>query len=86
MAYTNNHYLPGAGYYHAPYHAWYPLPYNAYDPARGYYHGGVWTREPDENTLRVSQPDSTSVKKAQAAHDTTVRRSGFGSSSRGGYS
>ena len=30
--YTNNCYVPGVGYYHAPFRAWYSLPYNHFDP------------------------------------------------------
>jgi len=26
--YTNNQFVRGHGYYHAPYHAFYPFPYN----------------------------------------------------------
>ena len=26
--YANNYFVPGAGYYHAPFCAWFPLPYN----------------------------------------------------------
>src|SRR5215213_8761039 len=44
QTYTNNHYVSGRGYYHAPYFAWYPFPYNYYDPGRrSYYHGGNYT-------------------------------------------
>ena len=35
--YTNNYYVPGVGYYHAPFRAWYVLPYNHYDPQSSRY-------------------------------------------------
>ena len=37
--YQNNHYVHGAGYYHAPFAAWFSRPYNDYDPARGVLRG-----------------------------------------------
>ena len=76
QTYTNNHHT-SRGYYHAPYHAWYPFPYNYYDPARrGYYHGGNYTAEPHVSSITASRP---------TVHKTTtsssyVRRSGFSSS------
>ena len=81
--YTNNHYVPGAGYYHAPYHAWFPLPYNSYVPGRGYYYGGNYNPQPDQRTEIISRPSPTAVSQAQAEHRATVRRGGFGSSARG---
>jgi hypothetical protein len=49
-AYPMNHFLPGAGYYHAPYHAWFPMPFNQHDPNRGWFRGGKWrgTAQEDE--------------------------------------
>ncbi len=38
----NNAYVPGLGYYHTPFHSWYPFPFNFHRPDRGYYYGGVW--------------------------------------------
>ena len=80
--YTNNHYVPGVGYYHAPYHAWFPFPYNAYAPGRGYYYGGNWNAYPSEQTVAASRPTPSAVSTAQTAHNETVRRGGFGSSPR----
>ena len=80
--YTNNHYVPGAGYYHAPYYAWFPFPYNSYVPGRGYYYGGNYNHYPDERTEIASRPSSGAVTRAQAAHTAAVRRGGFGTSSR----
>ena len=84
--YTNNHYVHGAGYYHAPYRAWYPFPYNYYDPVRGYYHGGQWAPRPNNNTVTASQPTVEAAKSAQTKQQPTrsvssTRRGGFGSSS-----
>lgn len=84
--YTNNHYVRGAGYYHAPYHAWFPFPYNSYAPDRGYYHGGSWTPEPNKSSTMASQPSAETVRTAQAAHRSAVSRGGFGRSSRSGIS
>ena len=47
QVYANNSFVPGAGYYHAPYQAWFPLPYNQHD-ARGWYRGGQWRQQPDD--------------------------------------
>ena len=38
--YTNNHYVRGAGYYHAPYGSWHPHPYNTYQLLHKYLHKG----------------------------------------------
>jgi len=35
-AITNNTYVAGRGYWHAPYCSWYPYPYNFYRPSLGY--------------------------------------------------
>lgn len=48
--YPNNSFLPGAGYYHEPYHAWFPMPYNEHDVARGWYRGGRWRASPDRDS------------------------------------
>ncbi len=80
--YTNNHYVPGAGYYHAPYHAWFPFPYNAYMPGRGYYHGGNYNTFPDERNVTASQPTVGAVSRAESQHTAAVRRGGFGTSAR----
>jgi hypothetical protein len=87
--YTNNHYVHGAGYYHAPYRAWYPYPYNSFRPGQGYYHGGQWSADPGIASIDASRPASAAVKSAQSQHDTAraaTRRSGFGGSSRSVYS
>jgi hypothetical protein len=83
--YTNNHHVHGAGYYHAPYRAWFPYPYNSYVPGRGYFHGGQWTSDPGIASIEASRPAPEAVKAAQTQHDagrSGVRRGGFGGSSR----
>ena len=80
--FTNNHYVPGVGYYHAPFHAWYALPYNHYDSLNSkYFYGGQWAASPYESIVNISSPTPEAVRQA-AASRTDVRRSGFGSSSR----
>lgn len=44
--YPNNYFLPGAGYYHAPYRSWFPLPFNQAESGRGWYRGGAWRPTP----------------------------------------
>jgi hypothetical protein len=44
--YTNNTYQPSQGYYHAPYHGWYPMPYGHFVSGRGYYYGGAFQSNP----------------------------------------
>ena len=79
--YTNNYYVPGAGYYHAPYRAWYSLPYNYFDPqAQRYYYGGQWGPSPEQSITNVSSPTVLAVQQAQGTR-TDVQRGGFGSSS-----
>ena len=39
--YTNNTYRASHGYYHAPYHAWFPMPFGHFMPGRGYYSGAI---------------------------------------------
>lgn len=81
--YTNNYYVPGAGYYHAPYRAWYPWPYNYFDPnSHRYYYGGQWWPAPNETITNVSAPTAAAVQQATAQR-TDVRRGGFGGTSHG---
>ena len=81
--YTNNYYVSGAGYYHAPYRAWYPHPYNYFDPqTQRYVSGGQWAMAPDQNITNISSPTAAAVQLAESTR-TDVRRGGFGSSSRG---
>lgn len=79
---TNNLYIPGAGYYHAPFRAWYPRPYNYFDPnTRLYYYGGQWAPTPHQSITNISPPTAQQLARATAAL-TPIRRGGFGSSSR----
>ena len=84
--YTNNHYVPGVGYYHAPFHGWFPFPYNSYASGRGYYYGGNWNAAPDQQQVAASRPTADSVSHAQSTHTAAVRRVGFGGSTRGSSS
>jgi hypothetical protein len=83
--FTNNHYMPGVGYYHAPYHAWYSLPYNHYDSRSArYFHGGQWAPAPHESIINISSPTPDAVRQV-AGQRTDIRRGGFGSSSRSSW-
>ncbi len=76
--YTNNFYVPGAGYYHAPFRNWYPLPYNHFDAQKKqYFYGGQWGAQPFASITNLSQPTLEAVQLAQAAR-TDVERGGFG--------
>ncbi len=66
QVYTNNAFIPGVGYYHAPYHAWFPHPFNYYDPVRGYYAGGLWQAAPFLVSLLNSRPSNDAVATALA--------------------
>lgn len=77
--YTNNQHVPGVGYYHAPFRAWYAQPYNFFDPqTRRYFHGGQWSAAPYESITNLSEPTADAARQAQAQR-TDVRRGGFGS-------
>jgi hypothetical protein len=80
--YTNNYYVPGVGYYHAPFRAWYPFPYNHFDPQnQRYFYGGQWAATPHQTITNISAPTAEVARQAQAQR-TDVPRGGFGSSSR----
>ena len=83
VAYTNNYYIPGAGYYHAPFRAWYSRPYNYFDPqTKRYYYGGEWGLEPHQSITNISSPTAIAVQQV-AATRTDVRRGGFGGTGHG---
>lgn len=83
--YTNNFYVPGAGYYHAPFRAWFALPYNHFDSQRNlFFYGGQWGATPFASITNISSPTPEAVQIAQASR-TDVSRGGFGGYS-GGYS
>ena len=79
--YTNDFYIPGAGYYHAPFRSWYGLPYNYFDTQRQlYFAGGEWRAQPCQSITNVSSPLPEAVTLAQNTR-TDITRGGFGSSS-----
>ena len=83
-AYTNNFYVPGVGYYHAPFRQWYFLPYNDHNPATGdYYYGGIWGAHPFESITNISSPTVAAANLAQAQR-SDISRGGFGGHG-GGY-
>ncbi|HEX4121641.1 MAG TPA: hypothetical protein VH619_13555 [Verrucomicrobiae bacterium] len=76
--YTNNYYLPGAGYYHAPFRAFYPIPYNYFDSkTHRYFFGGQWAYAPCESITNISSPTPSAASTAQSVR-TDVSRGGFG--------
>ena len=81
QTYTNNHYVPGVGYYHAGYHGFFPFPYNYYDAGRGgYFSGGSWRSSPDTaRNLASSVPSRSTVASANSQFRGTQ------ASSRGGF-
>jgi hypothetical protein len=83
--YTNNFFLPGAGYYHAPFRNWYALPYNHFDTQKNlYFYGGQWGAQPFESITNISSPTPEAVQLAQSTR-TDVSRGGFGGYSGGHY-
>lgn len=81
--YTNNYYVPGAGYYHAPFRNWYSLPYNHFDTQKNlYFYGGQWGARPFESITNISSPTPEAVQVAQATR-TDISRGGFGGFSSG---
>ncbi len=78
--YTNNYYVPGAGYYHAPFRAWYSMPFNHYDAGNKlYFYGGNWGPAPYQSITNISAPTAAAAQ--QARSQATVTRSGFGRTS-----
>jgi hypothetical protein len=84
---TNDTYIEGRGYYHSPFHAWYPFPYNFYSPGLGYYRGGSYYSQPDLVLPKPSYPGRSMAMKSPAQNEEVSRggftRSGGGSSSGG---
>jgi len=93
---TNNTYVSGRGYYHAPYHGWFEYPYNYYRPGFGYYHGGIYTPQPYVSDILSGPAFSPSAYGGSGGGDGThssgtasssgVSRGGFGSIDHGGFS
>ncbi len=78
--YTNNFYVPGTGYYHAPFRNWYALPYNHFDTQkRLYFYGGQWGAQPCASITNISAPTPEAVTLAQNSR-TDIARGGFGRS------
>ncbi len=76
--YTNDYYVPGAGYYHAPFRGWFAYPYNFFDQQRQqYFYGGQWAPSPYESIINISSPTVTAADAAEAVR-TDVSRGGFG--------
>jgi len=83
--YVNDYYVPGAGFYHAPFHRFFPYAYNYYDARmKMYYYGGLWASQPFQSAVNISSPTEDAAKLAEASR-TDVVRGGFGGTS-GGYS
>jgi len=83
--YTNNSFVPGVGYYHAPFRAWYRLPYNHYDPhTQRYFYGGEWWATACESITNLSPPLAQLAQQAEAQR-TDIARGGFGSTSRSSW-
>lgn len=90
--FTNDTFVPGAGYYHAPFQRFFPQRYNHYDPARQlYFYGGQWGPAPHRSIVNISAPTPEAARLAQAqrtdlrsnALPYVVPRSGFGSTGGG---
>ena len=82
--YTNNFYVPGAGYYHAPFRQWFSLPYNHFDAQKQvYFYGGMWGPQPFASYVNISSPTPQAVESAQITR-TDIVRGGFGYTG-GGY-
>jgi hypothetical protein len=91
---TNNTYVPGLGYYHAPYHGWFEYPFNYYRPGFGYYHGGLYSPKPYASAILSSTPSIASTSDGSGGGGGThfgstksspgATRGGFGSIGHGG--
>jgi hypothetical protein len=85
---TNEDFIPGVGYYHAPFHAFFPQPYNFYDPTRKmYFFGGQWAPAPHRSIVNISAPTpdaariAESLRRDVSGSSSFFPRSGFGSTS-----
>ena len=79
--YANDTYIAGAGYYHAPFHAFYPRPYNFYDAGtHQYFYGGSWNAAPHRSVINVSAPTPEASVIAEQGR-ALIQRNGFGSTS-----
>jgi hypothetical protein len=83
--YVNDYYVPGVGYYHAPFRRFYPHAYNYYDSRmKMYFFGGKWALSPFQSPINISSPFDDAARLAEASR-TDIVRGGFGRTS-GGYS
>lgn len=79
--YANDYFVPGVGYYHAPFRAFYPQPYNYYDPVRQlFFAGGQWLPAPHRSIVNLSTPTADAARAAEAMR-TDIPRGGFGRTS-----
>lgn len=86
--YTNDYHLPGAGYYHAPFRAFFAQPYNHFDATRKmYFYGGQWGAAPHRSIVNISAPTAEAARVAETLRTDLlstgayVQRSGFGRTS-----
>jgi hypothetical protein len=91
LSLTNNTFVPGQGYWHAPYHDWYPYPYNYYRSGFGYYHGGTYSDAPEESPVTSSSgfrgsgfSSGGGSSSADPGGHSSVSRGGFGGSAHAG--
>jgi hypothetical protein len=83
--YANNCYVPGVGYYHAPFCAWFALPYNHYDSRRQqFFYGGQWGPFPLDSITNLSSPSPQVAAHAEAVR-TDIVRGGFGGTGGGHF-
>jgi len=83
--YANNYFVPGVGYYHAPFNGFFAHPYNFYDAAtHRYYFGGQWGAAPHQSIVNISAPSAGAARYAEL-YRTDVIRGGFGSYYGGGH-
>jgi len=84
--YTNNFYVPGVGYYHAPFRAWFPLPYNHFDPqTQRYFYGGQWSTAACQNITNISPPAAQVAQLAEAQRTDIARGTSHSGVVRGGF-
>lgn len=78
QTYRNDEYIPGVGYYHAPFFAWFPYRFNHHDPARGYFAGGQWHPQPAAAGMTQSRPSAPAVMSALAARQQFASQTAAG--------
>ncbi|MEY2880915.1 MAG: hypothetical protein RLZZ15_3295 [Verrucomicrobiota bacterium] len=80
--YPMNHFLPGAGYYHAPYRSWFPFPFNYHDSGRGWFRGGQW--QPTADATDAEKRAQSDPRTSGFATTTTNSGGGVGAGARAG--